>query len=74
MIRYALVAAASGGVVAIVAYLLSEQAARREMKNNLTLAALEQRFPPVPAKGPGRVSVPYCVAISAGAVITFLTT
>ena len=74
MIPYALTAAASGGVVAIVAYLLSDRPARREMRNNLALAAFEQRLPLVPAKAPGRVSVPYAVAVSAGAVITsFLT-
>jgi Flp pilus assembly protein protease CpaA len=43
------------------------------MKNNLALAALEQRLPPVPAKTPGRVTVPYGVAVSVGALITFLT-
>jgi prepilin peptidase CpaA len=74
MIRYALAVSASGGAVAIVAYLLSVQAARREMKTNLTLAALQQRLPPVPEKTAGRVSVPYGVAVSAGALITFLTT
>jgi len=74
MIWYALAVSASGGVVAIVAYLLSVRKARGEMTTNLTLAALQQRLPPVPTPAPGRVSVPYGVAVSAGALITFLTT
>lgn len=74
MVRYALAVSASGGVVAIVAYLLSEKEARGEMRTNLTLAVFEQRFPSVPVSGPGRRSVPYGVAVSAGALITFLTT
>jgi Flp pilus assembly protein protease CpaA len=74
MIRYALAVAACGGVVSIVAYLFSGKEARREMKNNLALAALEGRLPPVPAGGPERKTVPYGVAIAAGALITFLIT
>ena len=74
MVRYALAVSASGGVVAIIAYLLSVQKARGEMRANLSLAALEHRLPPVPPTAPGRVSVPYGVAVSAGALITFLTT
>lgn len=74
MVRYGLVVAASGGVVAVVAYLLSLKAVRREMRTNLALAALQQELPSVPRRAPGRVSVPYGVAIATGALITFLTT
>jgi prepilin peptidase CpaA len=74
MIRYGLAVAATGGVVSVTAYLLSRRAARQEMRANLTLAALQQTLPPVPTQSAGRVSVPYGLAIAAGAAISLLTT
>jgi len=68
MIRYALAVAVAGGVVAAVIYLLSRRSIRQEVRTNLTLLAMRQGLPAVVARAPGRVSVPYGLAIVAGAV------
>jgi prepilin peptidase CpaA len=73
MIRYALAVAAAGGVVALVMYLLSRKSVRQDVKTNLTLAALQQRLPAVEARAEGRISVPYGLAIAAGAAVALLT-
>lgn len=73
MIRYALAVAALGGVVALVMFFLMRKSIRQEVKTNLTLAALQQTLPTVEARAPGRVSVPYGLAIAAGAAIALLT-
>jgi prepilin peptidase CpaA len=73
MIRYALAVAAVGGVVATIMLLLSRKAIRQEVKANLTLAALHQTLPAVPAPAPGRHSVPYGLAIAAGAAFALLS-
>jgi prepilin peptidase CpaA len=66
-----LAAALAGGVVAAVAFAASRGAARREIRANLTLAALHQAIPKVEPGTAGRVSVPYAVAIAAGAFIVW---
>ena len=63
-----LAAALAGGVTAAVCWAASRGPARREIAANLTLAALQQGIPQVQPGGAGRVSVPYAVAIAAGAV------
>ena len=73
MIRYALAVAAAGGIVAAIMLLLSRKAIRQEVKASLTLAALTQSLPAVPAPAPGRYSVPYALAISAGAAFALLS-
>jgi prepilin peptidase CpaA len=73
MIRYALAVAAAGGVVALVMYFLSRKSVRQDVKTNLTLAALQQRLPDVEAPTKGRRSVPYGLAIAAGAAFALLT-
>jgi prepilin peptidase CpaA len=73
MIRYALAVAAAGGVVATIMLLLSRKAIRQEVKASLTLAALHQSLPAVPVPGPGRTSVPYGLAIAAGAAFALLS-
>lgn len=73
MIRYALAVAAAGGVVALVMYFLSRKSIRQDVKANLTLAALQQTLPPVEVRAEGRRSVPYAVAIAAGAAFALLT-
>jgi prepilin peptidase CpaA len=73
MIRYALAVAAVGGGVSLVMYLLSGKSTRREIKANVTLAALQQRLPPVEVRAPGRPRVPYGIVIAAGAAIALLT-
>jgi Flp pilus assembly protein protease CpaA len=69
MVRYALGVAVAGGLVAAIAYLLSTRSVKREVRTNLTLAMVDQSLPPVSPRAPGRVSVPYGLAISAGAIV-----
>ncbi len=73
MIRYALAVAAAGGVVALAMYLSSRKAIRQEVRTNLTLAALQQTLPTVEVPAAGRASVPYGLAIAAGAAFALLT-
>jgi prepilin peptidase CpaA len=73
MIRYAVAVAAVGGVVALVIYAISRKAVRQDVRTNLALAALQQSLPTVAAREPGRLSVPYGVAIAAGAAFALLT-
>ena len=73
MIRYALAVAAAGGIVALVMYSLSRKAIRQDIRTNLTLAALQQSLPTVEVRGAGRPSVPYGLAIAAGAAFALLT-
>jgi prepilin peptidase CpaA len=73
MIRYALAVAAAGGVVALVMYFFSRKAIRQDVKTNLTLAVLQQTLPTVEKRTVGRRSVPYGLAIAAGAAFALLT-
>jgi prepilin peptidase CpaA len=73
MIRYALAVAAAGGVVALVMYFSSRKSIRQDVKTNLTLAALHQTLPTVEVRAAGRPSVPYGLAIAAGAAFALLT-
>jgi prepilin peptidase CpaA len=73
MIRYAVAVAAAGGVVALVMYFSSRKSIRQDVKTNLTLAALQQSLPPVEVRAVGRPSVPYGLAIAAGAAFALLT-
>ena len=73
MIRYALAVAAAGGIVASIMLLISRKAIRQEVKANLTLAAMHGSLPAVPPPAPGRHSVPYGLAIAAGAAFALLT-
>jgi prepilin peptidase CpaA len=74
LIGYVLGTAAAGGLVALGAYLLSARGVRREIRTNLALAAVEQSLPPAPPQAPGRVGVPYGVAIAVGAAIALWRT
>ncbi|HEY2731847.1 MAG TPA: A24 family peptidase [Polyangia bacterium] len=73
MIRYALAVAAAGGVVALAMYFSSRKAIRQDVRTNLTLAALQQTLPTVEVPAAGRASVPYGLAIAAGAAFALLT-
>jgi prepilin peptidase CpaA len=83
LIRYALAVAAAGGVVALIMYALSRKAIRQEIRTNLTLAALQQSLPSVEVRvggdagvegsgSTGRRSLPYGLAIAAGAAFALL--
>ena len=75
LLTYWLAAALAGGLVAAICFLASRRAVRREIRDNLTLAALHQMMPDVaPTAAVGRVSVPYGVAIALGAVFVWWRT
>lgn len=68
--EYLLLAAVAGGVVSLVYYALSSRDARREIRTNLTDAALRARLPAVSvASTGGRPSVPYGVAFAGAAAL-----
>ena len=71
---YWLAAAMAGGATALVCLLASRSAVRREVRQNLTLAALHRTMPDASAiaQTQGRVSVPYGVAIALGVVFVWL--
>jgi prepilin peptidase CpaA len=71
LIWYALSTAMAGGLVALVCYFLARPSARAEVRTNLTLAALGGDLPRIPSQRPGHISVPYALAIAAGAAVAF---
>ena len=73
LVWFALAGALAGGVVAVVCYLFAPAAARADVRANLVLAGLHGELPPdVASHRKGQVSVPYAVAISAGAAVALL--
>ncbi len=66
---FALFAAAAGGVVAAVFYFVARAPARAEIRANLTLTVLQNELPAVPSHRAGHPSVPYALAIAAGAAL-----
>ena len=67
---YLLLAAVAGGLLALIYYGLSSRDARREMRMNLTTAAMSATLPQVTLReGAGRRSVPYSVAFAASALL-----
>ena len=71
---FALSAAAAGGVVAADTYWVARSGARAEIRANLTSTALHNELPAVPSHRAGHPSVPYALAIAAGAAFTLLAT
>ena len=71
LVWFALATAGSGGVAALVCYLVARAPARAEVRANLTLAVLQGDLPSISAHRPGHVSVPYALAIAAGAAVAF---
>jgi prepilin peptidase CpaA len=68
--EYLLLAALAGGVLSLLYYALSSRDVRREIRMNLTSAAMNATVPPVTlASGQGRRSVPYGVAFAASAAV-----
>jgi prepilin peptidase CpaA len=70
LLWFALATALAGGVVALVCFAVAGKAARADMKANLTLAVMRAELPEVPTHRT-HVSVPYALAIVAGAVVVF---
>ncbi|HEY3452397.1 MAG TPA: A24 family peptidase [Myxococcales bacterium] len=61
-------AALAGGFVAVGCYLASSRTSRTEVRANLTQLALAGSLPSPSAASKARSSVPYAIAIAAGAV------
>ena len=73
LIWFALAAAVAGGVVAAICYLFAPPATRADVRANLVLAGLHGELPPeATSERKARVSVPYALAISAGAAVAIL--
>ena len=72
LVWFVLASALAGGVVAAIVYLFAPASARAEVKANLVLAGLHGQMPAVPSHRKGHLSVPYAVAISAGAAVALL--
>ena len=71
LVWFALATGLAGGAVALVCYLLSRAPARAGIRANLTLSLVHNELPPAPSHRAGGVSVPYALAIAAGAFIAF---
>ncbi len=69
---FALSAAATGGVVALVNYALAKPEARAEIRTNLALVVLRGELPSVPSHRSKHRGVPYGVAIACGAALALL--
>jgi prepilin peptidase CpaA len=69
---FLLATAVAGGFVSVAIYLRSSAAARAETRANLVLAAAHHELPSVPSNRKGHPSVPYALAISAGAGVALL--
>jgi prepilin peptidase CpaA len=74
LIWFALAGAVAGGVVAAVSYALAPAAVRADVRANLVLAGLhgELPSPEVASHRKSKVSIPYALAISAGAAVAIL--
>ena len=75
LVWFALVVAVAGGVVAAVRYAFAPASVRADVRANLVLAGLDGKLPPPEVashRGKAKVSIPYAVAISAGAAVALL--
>ena len=69
---FVLSGALAGGLFAVVYYVRARTATKAEIRTNLTLAVLQSELPAVPSHRAGHVSLPYSLAIAAGASAVFL--
>jgi prepilin peptidase CpaA len=67
---FALATALAGGVVSLVCFAVAGKSARADIRANLTLSVLRGELPEVPSHK-RHVSVPYALAVVAGAVVVF---
>jgi prepilin peptidase CpaA len=72
LLWFSLATLVAGGVVAGFCYLLARAPARAEVRANLIIAAVHGDMPRVPSHRKGHLSVPYAVAIAAGAAFALL--
>ena len=69
---FVLSGALAGGVFAAIYYLRARATTKAEIRANLTLAVLQSELPSVPSHRAGHLSLPYSLAIAAGASAVFL--
>jgi prepilin peptidase CpaA len=69
---FVLSGALAGGFFAAVYYVRARAATKAEIRTNLTLAVLQSELPSVPSHRAGHLSLPYSLAIAAGASAVFL--
>ena len=69
---FVLSGALAGGFFAAIYYARARAATKAEIRANLTLAALQNELPSVPSHRAGHLSLPYSLAIAAGASAVFL--
>jgi Flp pilus assembly protein protease CpaA len=69
---FGLSGAAAGGLFAVIYYFRARAPAKAEIRANLTLTVLQNELPTVPSHRSGHLSLPYSLAIAAGAAIVFL--
>lgn len=67
---YVLSAAIAGGLLSAACWALSEGPARAEMRANLIRVRVGGQLSPIAPESPGRVSVPYALAISVGVAVS----
>ena len=72
LVWFGLATALAGGIVAGVCYLFARAPARAEVRANLILAALHGDLPAEASHRKGHMSVPYAVAIAAGAAVALV--
>jgi prepilin peptidase CpaA len=73
LLWFAVAAALAGGVLAAIGYLRAPSAVKADVRANLVLAGLHGELPPADASHrKSQVSVPYALAISAGAAVALL--
>lgn len=71
--RYAIASAAAAGLLAVICYLASAPAARREMRMNLLFAGRGVTASVATRPGQGRVPLPAGAAFASGALLAALT-
>ena len=69
---FVLSGALAGGLFAVIYYFRARAGTKAEIRTNLTLAVLQSELPSVPSHLAGHVSLPYSLAIAAGASAVFL--
>jgi prepilin peptidase CpaA len=69
LIVYMLAGAVAGGVIALVGYVASRKSIRKEIRQNLVTAVVQQRMPEPAPETRGRVSLPYGIAVAVGGLV-----
>ncbi|MBN2358951.1 MAG: prepilin peptidase [Deltaproteobacteria bacterium] len=67
LISFILIGSIVGGSVALVCFAFSSPEVRQTMRKNVKYAAMLRAWPDIKAPAAGRISVPYAIAVAAGA-------